>query len=196
MSNNYKEELDKKYKFIKQTYYELAPRATKLKQISQSIYKILDPKTGRMYNNLDEIDAAFRTYYKTLYSQPKQDNKENIKVFLNSLDLPSIGEFQNKNLTSQITEEELGIVINSLKNNKTPGTDGLPAEWYKMFREELNPVLLKSFNWTLEKMSIHPSWNEAFISIIPKEGKNKLLCSSYRPINQDYRHTHLLYPKD
>ncbi len=60
----------------------------------------------------------------------------------------------------------------------------------KTFMEESNPIVLNSFNWTLENRSSPPSWNEAVLSLIPKEGKNKMLCSSYRPIsilNQDYK---------
>lgn len=42
----------------------------------------------------------------------------------------------------------------------------------------------------LREGEIPHSWREAIISVIPKEGKNKQECSSYRPIrvlNQDYR---------
>lgn len=131
----------------------MGPKATKLlakkirkKQISRSVYKILDIKTGQIYHDLEEIDAAFQSYYKNLYSQPVLETKEKIITFLDSLDLPTIGDHQNKCLTSQITEKELETALNKLKNNKTPGSDGLPAEWYKMFREELNPILINSFN--------------------------------------------------
>lgn len=143
ISDIYKEEEEKKYKFLKQSYCEVGPKATKLlprkikkKQVSQSIYKISDPKTGQLCSGLEEVYSAFYIYYKTLYSQPIQESKENIKTFLNSLDLPSVGEHQNEFLSSQITMKELDTALGRLKSNKTPGSDGLPAEWYKAFKEE------------------------------------------------------------
>lgn len=59
--------------------------------------------------------------------------------------------------------------------------------WYKL----LNGLLLfESLNWTLSNNKIPPAWKEAAIILIPKEGKNRENCESYRPIsilNVDYK---------
>lgn len=97
---------------------------------------------------------------------------------------------QNKITIDDITEEELKMAISKLKLNKSPGSDGYTAEWYKELKEDLIPVMLPTLNWALKKAETPPSWNEAIISAIPKENKDKLECGSYRPIsvlNIDYR---------
>lgn len=48
-----------------------------------------------------------------------------------------------------------------LKANKCPGSDGLPAGWYKTFGEQLIPLLELSLNHTLEHGELPPSWKEA-----------------------------------
>lgn len=77
-----------------------------------------------------------------------------------------------------------------MKNNKCPGSDGFPKEWYKVFAEDIALTLLESLNWTLKYAKMPPSWKEAVILVIPKKGKDKELCESYHPIsilNIDYK---------
>ena len=86
--------------------------------------------------------------------------------------------------------EELQFAISRLKANKSPGTDGFTSEWYKVLRVQLAPALLRACNWVLEEQEIPCSWREAIISVIPKEGNDKLDCGNYRRIsvlNVDYK---------
>lgn len=139
---------------------------------------------------MDGIQKAFEKYYKSLYTQPDKAEAHTIEQFLNQLDLPSIGTLHNDELLKEISVEEIDKAISSLKAGKSPGADGLPAKWYKSMREQVTPLLYKCFNYTLKEGVLPPSWKEAIISVIPKEGKDRKNCNGYRPVsglNQDYK---------
>lgn len=110
------------------------------------------------------------------------DNDQDIDDFLSQLNLPTLTDDQNNRLLLPITKEEIHLAIKKLKKGKMAGTDGFSPEWYKIMESCLTSPLLKTFNWVMQKKMVPPSWNEALISIIPKEGKGRLECGNYRPI--------------
>lgn len=190
-------EIKRKLMFLKQRYYEGGSKAKnvlawklKKKIADNTVHKIKHPVTKLIKNKPIEVQSAFETFYKTLYANNTESSIVEINSFLDSLDLPVLNEEQNKTLIEDITEKELRIAISKVKINKSPGSDGYTAEWYKELKEELIPVMLLTMNWILKKAQVPSSCKEAIISAIPKENKDKLECASYRPIcvlNTDYK---------
>lgn len=70
--------------------------------------------------------------------------------------------------------------IKPLKNNKSPGTDGLPGEFYRFFADQLSPILVKVFNSALSKGDPSQTWSEAIMSVLHKEEKDPTKCKGHR----------------
>lgn len=193
----YCDEVEKKPRFTKQRYYEAGSKASKLlawrlrkQQSENTVYKIRDPTSKKITYDLEGIQKAFEKCYQALYTQSTPFDASKVEEFLSQLDLPFLGKLHNDKLIKEISVEEIHRAISSLKSCKSPGTDGFPGERYKSLREQLIPILHKSFNYTLREGILPPFWREATISLIPKEGKDLKECGAYRSVsvlNQDYK---------
>lgn len=156
LNDNQSRDILKSLMFVKQKYYEVGSKSTKLlaykikkQQTERTIYKIRDSRDGNIKYDLNDISQSFEIYYKKLYTQPSLDNKYLRDSLLEGLKRPTVSEAQNKSLCAPITEEELNGAISNLKSNKSPGLDGYTSEWYKALREPLTPQLLGTFSWVL-----------------------------------------------
>ena len=77
---------------------------------------------------------------------------------------------QNEQLAKSINKNELKQAIYQMQNNKSPGIDGIPAEFYKTFYETLENGLIQLDNNSLfTEKSITNTMQQAIITLIPKK---------------------------
>ena len=89
-----------------------------------------------------------------------------------------------------ITVSELKNSLNTFDRNKTPGSDGLPFEFYLTFWEDIEHILLDSFNYSYYHGKLSITQRQGILSIIPKKGKDCELLKNWRPLsllNFDYK---------
>lgn len=118
------QEEEVKARYLKQNYYESAPKATRLlarclrkQQADMAIHKIVDPNTNQVKYKSEEIENVFSNYYKDLYARTSTSSVEDVRLFLGGLDLPTIGTVQNEEMVKNITMEEIGVAIGKSKTN-------------------------------------------------------------------------------
>ena len=79
----------------------------------------------------------------TICKQIRQS--EEMDAFLEMYKLPKLKQEEIENRNRPITSKEIETVIKSLPTNRSPWSDGLPAEFYQTCKEELIPILQKLF---------------------------------------------------
>uniref|UniRef100_A0A8C5MBI0 Reverse transcriptase domain-containing protein n=1 Tax=Leptobrachium leishanense TaxID=445787 RepID=A0A8C5MBI0_9ANUR len=142
--------------------------------------------TGLLTQDPLHIAQSFRDYYSTLYHSVDEAGsppEHLIENYLSCRVPHRLTAEQSSPLGLPITAEELEQTIKTQKNGKAPGPDGFPALYYKKLGKTLIPQMVKTFNALLSHDKLHPHTMSATIAVLPKEGKDPQLCSSFRPIS-------------
>ena len=79
--------------------------------------------------------------------------------------------------------DELGYTLKNMKNNKTPGIDGFPAEFLKIFWCKLKTIITRALNHCFQKGQLSISLRHAIINCIPKGNKPIEFLKNWRPIS-------------
>ena len=131
-----------------------------------------------------EICKEVKNFYQSLYS-----SRENqlIDVDLDQLlnrDTPKIPDADKERMEMQnvVTMEEAGKVLNNMKNDKSPGSDGFSVNFFKFFWKDLGVYLVRSINYGLKAGKLSTTQTQGLITCIPKGQKSKKYLKNWRPI--------------
>ena len=175
----------------KAKWYEEGERNTKYffalekaKYNAKTCFSIIDEQ-GSEHSNPSDILQLQKLFYEDLYQEDKEvsfnmENKYGITV------PDQIRENQEK----QIMLEDLQSAIKTMNNNKTPGEDGLPVDFYKVFWSYIKEPFYEMMISSYSEERLHNSARSGILNLIPKPGKDSRYVKNLRPItllNTDYK---------
>ncbi len=89
-----------------------------------------------------------------------------------------------------LSEYECGSSLMEMKNNKSPGSDGLTVEFYKIFWNDIKRYYVNSINYAFENGTLSELQNQGVLTLIPKKDSDLSILTNWRPIsllNVDYK---------
>ena len=131
-----------------------------------------------------EILEYIKQFYKDLYSErPREIPLEQTMAKLDLSGLSTLSKDLQNQLEGDLTLAELTRALKSSKNNKSPGPDGYPVEFYKHFWSQLGPFLLRALNFSFSERTFSTSQTQGIITSIPKGNKDRKFLKNWRPIS-------------
>ena len=99
-------------------------------------------KNGKLLMNQREILEEIRQFYSDLFK--KKD--KNMQVLISPQIASQVTKICCTDIGGEINISELSTALKNTKNNKTPGIDGIPADFLKVFWSKLKIDMLNTLN--------------------------------------------------
>ena len=169
-------------------WYEEGEKNTKFflslennKKKKSTIRKIYN-KENKLISNPKEIMTELKSFYSDLYREmigmPTAE-----QTFLRNDDIPKLSEIDKDICEGELTMNECLQALKSFDCNKSPGNDGLTAEFYICFWSLLGKQLVDCLNFCYEHGRLSNSQRQAVIRLIEKREKDKRFITNWRPIS-------------
>ena len=151
---------------------------------SKTCYKMIDEQGTEIVQQQDIIQLQ-KNFYQELYKSEEDVQFSLVNTF--NVKVPdNIREQQE----IQVTIADLQEAIKTMNNNKTPGEDGIPVDFYKVFWPKLAIPFYNMVTECYEQGILHQSARRGILNLIPKAGKDSRMVKNLRPItllNTDYK---------
>lgn len=127
----------------------------------------------------ENLKLYITEYYKQLFGPP-EDNYVSLDESRIE-DVPQLTAVENDILVAPFSEKEVFEAISQMKNNKAPGPDGFPTEFYKkcwhIIKGDLLPLFHDLFSGQLQLFQL----NFGTITLLPKKTE-AVRIEQFRPI--------------
>ena len=125
-----------------------------------------------------EINNKLYKFYKNLFKENLNTSKEAISSFLENINLPTISNEQALEYEGIISETELLKALKSMKNDKSPGNDGITKQFYEFFWDDIKNSLSNSIKKCFISGEQSTSQKQAVIKLIEKKDRDKRLIKN------------------
>ena len=136
------------------------------KRIEQKTMVALKNKEGILVNGDREIQEVVVEHFKEMYRE--NGALSSPETYLSGAALPRVRE--TGGLLGEITRGEVISAISTMSKAKAPGPDGLPAEFYQTFVNEIADLLTCAYNDGIANSQMHGSFYKGIVSLIFKKG--------------------------
>ncbi len=142
---------------------------------------------GYFVKDLVNISKAQTNFYQNLYSErlnKQNDNYHNsLDAFLTNNEMPKLNNEETIFSERSICKADILKSIKNLPSGKTPGSDGLPADFYNFFWCDIKCSLTQCIIYVMKhgELTIEHKWG--IITLLPKKGKNRFFLKNWRPIS-------------
>jgi hypothetical protein len=128
-------------------------------------------------------------FYENLYTDSCNKSRADIQTYLDGIVIPEINDTSKKMCEGMITADECIKALKTMKKGKSPGNDGLTAEFYVKFWGPLSMHFIEAINESYLIGELTCSQKQAVITLLDK-GNDRTILKNWRPIsllNTDYK---------
>ena len=108
-------------------------------------------ETGEFVTDQKKILNEIKKFYEKLYTTQGQVSLD----YLDNIDIKQLSEVEKRLLDEPLTVEELGNALKQMQNLKSPGTDGIPCDFYKMFWPKIKDFYYQVIMEVINKGEFH-----------------------------------------
>jgi len=148
----------------------------------------LKDRDGLVTTDPEEMNDICHRFYRDLYTATPVDQNQ-INFILSHIDTV-LGPEEQLLLEGPVTLAEIKRALFDMDIGKSPGSDGLPAEFYKTFFSDMGQDICDVVNTVFEQELLSPTQRNGLISLLYKNKGSRDELTNWRPIsllNVDYK---------
>lgn len=158
------------------------------KRAEKNCFSSLFDENGNEKSSQSDIESILSKFYQDLFTKDSSLDMQIQDELIEDLNL-CLNDCERANCDGLISKDELLIALKGLPTGKSPGSDGLPTEFYLAFWNDLCDSLVLVLNERFRLGVMTDSQREGLIRLIHKKDDRRL-PKNWRPIsllNTDYK---------